>query len=226
LKHPFGGNDGKPDEPAATQDHVPIAMVKHDVAISKPAASGGHTMAAILRVASRDVTRMSDGERADFLVRYAACLAQWQFPYQILVWRERQNPAEFLQRIKDRQAFWSRSAHREWAGYLGELVAWIERVTTQVNPQVPAYFIALPHAVSGLLGQPFEKALATLDSRSRMVMDGLATLGIGCVRLDDEQILEMIAAFYHPTIPMLRIPPRQRLQSLMVAYDEQMRRAG
>jgi len=48
------------------------------------------------------------------------------------------------------------------AGHLAQLAGWIERVTAQVSPQVPAYFIALPYPVARLLGQPCEKALAEL----------------------------------------------------------------
>ena len=217
----FGGNDRKSKEPAPTQDHVPVALVQDDVAISKPLQRGGRIIAAVLRIGSRDVTRMSEGERADFLERYTSCLARWQFPYQILVWRERQNPAEFLQRVRDRQATWESGRRREWAGHLRQLAGWIERVTVQVNPQVPAYFIALPHPVSRLLGQPYEKALTELDGRCRTVTYGLASMvSIGCVRLGDEQIMEMITGFYHPSLPMLHIPPRQRLRSLMVGIED------
>ena len=93
-------------------------------------------------------------------------------------------------------------------------------MTAQVNPQVPAYFVALPHPVARLLGQPYDKALAELDSRCRTVVHGLATLGIGYVCLDGEGILEMVTAFYHPSLPMLHIPPEQRLRSLMVGIEE------
>ena len=220
MKTLFGGNGRKPKEPAPTQEHVPIEMVKDGLIVTRSLQRGGRMVAAVLRVGSQDVTRMSEGERADFLERYAACLARWQFPYQILVWRERQNPAEFLQRVRDKQRGWRSSPQRAWADHLGQLASWIERVTVQVNPQVPAYFIALPHPVSRLLGQPYEKALAELGSRCRTAIHGLATLGIGCVRLGDEQILEMVAAFYHPSLPMLRIPPRQRLHSLMVGNED------
>jgi hypothetical protein len=220
VKTLFGGNGRRPKEPAPTQEHVPIEMVKDGLIVTRPLQRGGRMVAAVLRVGSQDVTRMSEGERADFLERYAACLARWQFPYQILVWRERQNPAEFLQRVRDKQRGWRSSPRRVWANHLGQLASWIERVTVQVNPQVPAYFIALPHPVSRLLGQPYEKALAELKSRCRTIIHGLATLGIGCVRLDDERLLEMVAGFYHPSLPMLRIPPRQRLRSLMVGDDD------
>jgi hypothetical protein len=74
--------------------------------------------------------------------------------------------------------------------------------------------------LSRLLGQPYEKALAELESRCRTVIHGLATLGIGCVRLDDDGLLEMVAGFYHPSLPMLRIPPRQRLRSLMAGSED------
>ena len=215
----FGGNGRKPVEPAPTQEHVPIGMVQDDVIISKSLQRGGRVVTAVLRVGSRDVTRMSEGERADFLERYAACLARWQFPYQILVWRERQNPAEFLQRVREKQTIWESRKNQEWANHLRQLAGWIERVTVQVNPQVPAYFIALPHPVSRLLGQPYEKALAELDGRCRTVTHGLGTLDIRCRRLGDEEILDMIAGFYHPSLPMLHIPPRQRLRSLMVGGE-------
>ena len=195
---------------------MPIELVQDNVAISRPLQRGGRIVAAVLRVGSQDVTRMSEGERADFLERYAACLARWQFPYQVLVWRERQNPAEFLQRAREKQVAWASRPRQQWAGHLAQLAGWIERVTAQANPQVPAYFVALPHPVARLLGQPCEKALAELDSRCRTVVHGLVTLGIGCVRLGDEEILEMVTAFYHPSLPMLHIPPRQRLRSLMV----------
>jgi len=199
---------------------VPIEVVQDGAAISRPLQRGGRIVAAVLRVGSQDVTRMSEGERADFLERYAACLARWQFPYQVLVWRERQNPAEFLQRAREKQAAWASGARQQWAGHLAQLTGWIERVTVQVNPQVPAYFIALPHPVARLLGQPYEKALAELDSRCRTVVHGLATLGIGCVRLGDEEILELVTAFYHPSLPMLHISPEQRLRSLMVGSGD------
>jgi hypothetical protein len=65
------------------------------------------------------------------------------------------------------------------------MTGWMERVIVQVNPQVPAYFVALPHPVSRLLGQPYEKALEKLAS-----------------------------------LPMLRIPPSQRLASLIAGGEE------
>jgi hypothetical protein len=83
----------------------------------------------------------------------------------------------------------------------------VGRLDRAGHPQVPAYLIALPHPVARLLGQPYEKALAELDSRCRTVVHGLVTLGLGCVRLDDEEILEMVTAFYHPSLPVLHVPP-------------------
>ena len=115
----------------------------------------------------------------------------------------------FLQRPREKQAAWASGPRQQWAGHLARLAGWIERVTAQVNPQVPAYFIALPHPVAHLLGQPYDKALAELDSRCRTVVHGLATPGLGCVQLGDEGTLELVAAFYHPSLPMLHIPPVQ-----------------
>jgi hypothetical protein len=117
----FKGNSRKPKEPAPTQEHVPIEMVKDGLLVTRSLQHGGRMVAAVLRVGSQDVARMSEGER------YATCLARWQFPYQILVWRERQNPAEFLERVRDSQKGWRSSPHRAWANHLGQLASWIER---------------------------------------------------------------------------------------------------
>jgi hypothetical protein len=62
--------------------------------------------------------------------------------------------------------------------------------------------------------------MAELDSRCRTVVHSLATLDIGGVQLDDEEILGLVATFYHPSLPMLHIPPVQRLRSLMVGIEE------
>jgi len=166
---------------------------------------------------------MSEGERADFLEQYTARLAQWQFPYQILVWRERQDLAEFMQRAREKRTTWNMGKRREWGEHLGQLTGWMERVISQVNPQMPVYFIALPHPISIPMGHPYDEALTALDGRCRTVTNSLAVLGIGVRRLNDEEILNVIAAFYHPTLPMLHIPPRQRMHSLMVGskQDEQ-----
>lgn len=221
MKRLFGGNGGKREGPGATQEHVPVAMVKHDVIVSKPFGAGGRVVTAVLRVGSQDVLRMGDGERTDFLDRYGAAIARWQFPRQVLVWRERQDPAEFLARMTDQAQSWRDGDRRAWGEHLDEMQAWMQRVTAQVNPQVPSYYIALPHGVARVLGQSLEQALEELESRCDTVIHSLASLGIGCVRLGDDELLEMLAAFYHPTLPMLRIPPVQRLRSLVAGeWDE------
>ncbi len=205
---------------APTQDHVPVALVTDDVIVSKALKPGGRVVTAVLRVGSRDVRRMSEGERKDFLDRYTAVVARWRFPYQILVWRERQDPAQFAERVQRRAEAWASRGQQPYAELLKQLDGWVERVIVQVNPQIPVYYIGLPHGVSDLAGRSYEKALEELEGRSQRVIRNLATLHIGCERMDDGEITRLIAAFYHPSLPMLRIPPRERLRSLMVGEEQ------
>ncbi|TET50651.1 MAG: hypothetical protein E3J64_07945 [Anaerolineales bacterium] len=203
-------------EPAPTQDHVPIEMVKHDAIICKPNRAGMRMVCVVLRVGAADVRRMGPGEQGDFLERYAAAVAAWKFPFQILVWRERQNAKEFVERVKERQRGWNSVGRKDCVEHLSELVGWIEHVTEKVNPQVPIYYIALPHLVSRLGGDGLDKALRELDSRSRLVMHSLGQLNVGSMRLDDDALVGMVHAFYHPSLPVLRLPPKARMRSLMV----------
>jgi hypothetical protein len=219
----MGGNgrQGAPDEVAPTQGHVPVAWVEGDVLVSKPLKPGGRVVSAVLRVGAKDVSRLSEGERRDFLERYTAVVAKWRFPYQILVWRERQNLAEFVARTRERASTWTSQGQREYAALLKQLNGWIERVIVKVNPQVPVYYIVLPCAASDLLGRSYEKALDGVNGRAQRVMHNLATLRIPCRRMRGDEITRLIAAFYHPSLPMLRLPPRERLQSLMVGEGEE-----
>jgi hypothetical protein len=220
VKGLLGGNGHKPGgrrgEPAPTQEHVPIDAVRDDVLICKPTIGGIRNACAVLRVGAADVRRMGPDEQADFLERYAAAVATWKFPYQILVWRERQDAKEFVERVRERQRGWKAARRQDCVSHLEQLVEWIDRVTQEVNPQVPTYYIALPHPISKVGGDGLAKALKELESRSQLVMHTLGQLGIGAVRLGDDELVGMMHGFYHPSLPLLRLPPKARMRSLMV----------
>jgi hypothetical protein len=78
----FGGNGRKPKEPAPTQEHVPIEMVRDGVVVSRPLQRGGRVIAAVLRASSRDVRRMSDGEPAWSI---AASTLRWFISCRLLL---------------------------------------------------------------------------------------------------------------------------------------------
>ena len=211
------GRDGRKPVPLApTQEHVPVELVRDGLLVSRvivPAGKGvpHRVIARVLRVGAVEVTRMADSDRADFLDRYAAAVAKWRFPYQILVTRERQDLTAFYRRLRRRMG----QADRRGREILEGLGDWMRRVTERVNPQVPAYYIALPHPTTSLEGPAYEKAVKVLDTRARLVINTLGMLGVPAAPVGDEELMHLLYEMYHPRLPDLSRSPRAQVLSLV-----------
>ncbi len=210
------GRDGRRPELAPTQEHVPVEMVRDGLLVSRvivPAGKGvpHRVVARVLRVGAVEITRMADADRADFLDRYAAVVAKWRFPYQILVTRERQDLAPFYRRLRRQMGQVDRRSREILEGLAG----WMRRVTERVNPQVPAYYIALPHPTTALEGHSFEKTMRVLDERARLVINTLGMLGVPVAPVSDEDLIRLLYEMYHPRLPDLSRSPRAQVLSLV-----------
>ena len=208
-----GRNGRRP--PASTQEHVPVAMMRDGLIISRPIApSRGvpyRIVARVLRVGVQEITRMSEDDRADFLRRYAAVVSRWRFPYQIIVTRERQDLDAFYRRLRRR----AREARRREREIIEGLSGWMRRVTEQVNPQVPVYFIVVPHPTTALEGEGYEKAVKEVEDRARLIVNTLAPLGVPVAPATEDEVIRMLYEMYHPRLPNLNTSPRSQVLSLM-----------
>jgi hypothetical protein len=187
------------------------------------------TLSALLEVGALDITRLAETERRAFIARYTDALRGWRFPYQIVVGRRRQQLDEFKDRAGQRVRRWEQLREGRRAALLANLLEFVDRVTLYANPQLPCYYVALPCAVpttatqAGRVNQTqYQETLRILDDRCRMVQQSLAGLGLGARRLDDQEIVDVLYAFYHPSLPVLWLAPRERIASLLVTGEPEV----
>jgi hypothetical protein len=216
------GDGKKPPTLAPTQEHVPVALVRNGLVVSRAIAPAKavpyRIVARVLRVGVVEITRMAQADRDSFLTRYAAVVAKWRFPYQIIVTRECQDLSAFYRRLETQaqRGGPARPAGGRRERELAEgLAGWMRRVTERVNPQVPAYYLVVPHPTTALDGPAYEKAVKTLDERTRMVINTLATLGVPASPVEDEELIRLLCEMYHPRLPDLSTSPRAQAISLM-----------
>jgi hypothetical protein len=224
-----GADERRPDLPP-TQGHILVSAVQDRVAVIRLAVNRipVTTLAAVLEVGALDITRLGETERRAFIARYTETLRTWRFPFQIVVGRRRQQLDEFKDRAAQHLRRWQQSRQARRAALLGELLDFVDRVTLYANPQLPCYHLALPYAVptaaaqAGRVNQAqYRDALQLLDDRCRNVQQGLAGLAIGARRLDDGELVDLLYAFYHPSLPVLWLSPRDRIASLVATGETQ-----
>ena len=229
----FGSNGGSEQRNKGslppTQAHIPVSAVQDDVAIIRLRINKVPTtiLTAILEIGAVDITRMSPSERSSFIARYTEALRGWRFPRQIIIGRRRQDLAGFLARGAEQIRHWQQGGDRNRADLLGRLLDFMEQVTVLANPQVPVYYLTLPYLIPATPAQggrvtqaQYREGLQALADRTRIVQRSLNQLGLGVVRLDDQAIVDLLYAFYHPSLPVLWLSPQERIASLLVAGDE------
>ncbi len=222
------GREKRADLPP-TQALIPVGAVQDGVAIIRLRVNKilTTTLTAVLEVGAVDITRMSASERGSFVARYTEALRGWRFPFQIVVGRRRQDLAEFMARGAEQRRRWAQARERGRAELLADLLNFVEQVATLANPQVPVYHVALPYGVPALPTQAgrvtqaqYREGLQALSDRARIAQSSLNQLGLGVLRLDDQAIVNLLYAFYHPSMPVLWLSPQERIASLLVAGPE------
>ena len=222
------GNGASPSKLPPTQQHIPVSAVQDNVAIIRMRINKMPvtTIAAVMQIGAVDITRMSLSERGAFIVRYTETMRGWRFARQIIIGRQRQDLEEFLFREREYAAQWQKEGDRNRAELLTALLGFMEQVTMLANPLVAVYYIVLPYMIPTTATQKgsvtqgqYQEGLQILSDRARMVHQSLTQLGLGVIRLNDDAIIEMLYAFYHPNMPALWLTPREKIASLLVTGE-------
>lgn len=208
----------------STQEHLLVRDIRDQVYILRTG-----DIAAVIEVEGIDLTRLTDEARAGLIAQYENFLLTLRFPYQIIVARKRQRLEEYLQYVGEQAARRNQEGQAEYASALMGWIGFMQEVVRQVNPQAPQYLIVLPYdlitpedrARGNLKVTPeqYHRGLEELRHRCEAVVRGLARVGLGARRLDNQELLTVLHRVYHPTIPDYRVLPTARLKSLFAYVD-------
>jgi len=215
---PAANGDGKPIPP--TQGHIPVSAVQDNIALVRITINKLPLTitTAVIRVGAVDITRMALGERDSFIARYTEILRAWRFPRQVIIGRKRQELDIFLDNGAEKVRYWQQRKNRLRADLLQTQLNFMQQVSKMSNPQIPVYYIAVPHQIQGktVTKGLYDEALQILADRTRIIVQGLSQIGVEARRLTDDKIIDLLYAFYHPTLPALWLSPKERIASLIV----------
>jgi len=204
------------NELANAQDLVAIEDVRDKTLVLK---NGG--LRQVLMVGGVNFSLKSEAEQGVITVAYQNFLNGLNFPIQIIVHSRKLNIEKYLATLEGRK-------DKEPSGLLqdqiGEYKALINGFVADNAIMAKTFFVVVPFAPMVLPGKetvlgflPFlkrkrgdedkaekakeaqrEEGIAQLKQRVTQVVEGLATVGLDAVVLEDQQLVELFYNFYNP----------------------------
>ena len=124
----------------------------------------------------------------------------------------------FLDNGEEKVSYWQQTGNKLRADLLQSQLNFMQQISKMSNPQIPVYHIAVPHQIQAktVTKGLYDEALQVLADRIRIIVQGLSQIGVEARRLTDEEIIDLLYAFYHPSLPALWLSPKERIASLII----------
>jgi len=206
-----------PEKFSNTQDLVPIENIRDNAVVLK-----GGRLLKILMVSGVNFSLKSEEEQNIITMAYQNFLNSLDFPLQILIHSRKINIEKYIAGLEKRQSEEQSALLQnqigEYREFIGSFVKENPIMAKTFLIVVPFSPISLPTTDSFLKFIPFlkkpdaaqvEKAsvakqenftenLSQLDQRVNQVVEGIRTIGLEAIPLNDEGLLELFYNFYNP----------------------------
>jgi type IV secretory pathway VirB4 component len=192
---------------ASTQAYLPISEIKEGVVTMKDG-----SLRAVILVSSLNFALKSDQEKDAIIVSYQDFLNSLSFPIQIVASSRKIDLSNYLKTISDAAAGQTNPLVRlqaeNYHKFLTELLE-------HSNIMEKRFFVIVPFYPSGVdisaipspLKQqsheptiPFKDQKNNLMQRVEVVIAGLSSVGLRCVALGTEDLLELYYSIYNPDV--------------------------
>lgn len=191
---------------ASTQAYLPISEIKEGVVVMSD-----KSLRAVIIVSSLNFALKSDQEKDAIIVSFQEFLNSLDFPIQILATSRKLNLDNYLSDVEKlsgkQQNPLVKIQTEEYLAFLNELL-------TYSNIMEKRFFVVVPYFSSGVdiakgIPNPFAKkeeapktsfddAKRFLSERIESVIAGLSSVGLRCVALGTEDLLELYYTVYNP----------------------------
>jgi hypothetical protein len=200
-------------ETAATQKFIDIAGIQEGVVILK---NGGYRM--IFAVSAVNFSLKSEEEQNSIIFQYQSFLNSLHFPVQVVMRSKRLDLNPYIKKIneaKDKQT--SELIKMQTEDYID----FISQLINLANIMKKTFYVIVPYdpvSVQGpsILNRLFKKSEDSSDlkiaaptfkrfkdeltQRASSVASGLGTMGLHCVQLSTEEIIELFYGIYNPGV--------------------------
>lgn len=191
---------------ASTQAYLPISEIKEGIVVMKDT-----SLRSVVIVSSLNFALKSDQEKDAIIVSFQEFLNSLDFPVQILATSRKLNLDSYLGEISklsdSQQNPLVKIQTEEYLSFLNELLTYSNIMEKRFFVVVPYYpggidiskGVKNPFGKKGAAPQTnFEEGRRLISERIESVIAGLSSVGLRCVALGTEDLLELYYTIYNP----------------------------
>lgn len=194
----------------STQAHLDIAEIRDSIVVLKDG-----SLRLVMMVSAINLDLKSEEEQEALIYQYQNFLHSLNFPIQILIQSRRLDLGSYLKKLEEKVAGEEnellKAQGRDYLSFLKELIPQANIMDKKFYLIVP-YFPPLFKAPSFLseiwAGRPTKKLTTSefqsfkkeLLQRANLVASGLAGLGLRCLQLNTQELIELFYNTYNPEL--------------------------
>lgn len=194
----------------STQAYLDIEEIKEDVVILKDG-----SMRAVILVSSINFDLKSEEERNSIIISFQNFLNSLTFPIQIVVYSKKIDLDDYIRKLREIE---KKQATPLLKIQINEYINYIQGLLEEVNIMDKNFFVIVPFypnviEKSGFLSKigsflgvskptekisSFESDKVQLMDRVDVVVSGLQSVGLNCVSLDTQGLIQLYYSMYNP----------------------------
>jgi type IV secretory pathway VirB4 component len=196
----------KKQKAASTQQFLPIEEIREGVVKMK-----NGSLRAVIIVSSVNFQLKSENEKDAMIGSYQSFLNSLNYPIQIMTQSRKTQLDDYLNKLKELE---EQEANTLLKAQIEQYIGFVGGLIDEANVMAKRFYVIVPFFPSGvqqvekgpiqkLLGskQPvtdFETQKMELMQRVEQVISGLTAVGLRCVVLDTEELIELYYSVYNP----------------------------
>lgn len=197
---------------SSTQHYLDVAEIRDNTVILRDG-----TLRAVILVSSINFALKSEDEQNAIIAAYVSFLNNIDFPIQIVIQSRELNIEHYMEMLKQKEKEQTNELLKmqtaEYIQYINELIS-ISRIMNKrfylVVPYDPTsdkqknFFsrildIFKPAALIRMKDERFVRRRKELDYRVDNIISGLSSIGLNCVQLDTQSLIELYYNTYNPS---------------------------
>jgi type IV secretory pathway VirB4 component len=216
----------------STQAYLDIAEIKDSLVVMK-----NGSLRLIMLVSTVNFELKSEEEQNILIGQYQNFLNSLEFPIQIVIQSRRLDLSSYISKLKERL---NQTENELLKLQIADYIEFIKELIAQANIMDKKAYVIVPYfppliktpssweeVISGrppktLTASEFETFKKEVIQRAHTVASGLGSLGLRCIQLNTQELIELFYNIYNPEFATLeKLLPVEELKSPVVEKAEE-----
>jgi hypothetical protein len=216
----------------STQAYLDIAEIKDSLVVMKDG-----SLRLIMLVSTVNFELKSEEEQDILIGQYQNFLNSLEFPIQIVIQSRRLNLSSYLSKLKERL---NQTENELLKLQIADYIEFIKELITQANIMDKKAYVVVPYfppliktpssweeIISGrppktLTASEFDTFKKEVIQRAQTVASGLGSLGLRCIQLNTQELIELFYNIYNPEFATLeKLLPVEELKTSVIEKAEE-----